>query len=144
MEGMIRYCVVKKSKGLFKKKSLYTHLLFVPVDPAQYMYLALVSQMTEEDNTYVAQLLVKLTDEIMEDTLRGEYEHFGKKFVEVEALKCKSSNPSQGKYIVNIPRKGSYIKSDLEIEYQVEYSIVDKRMYLLKGELDLIPGDAAS
>jgi len=144
MDEMIRYCVVKKSKGLFKKKSLYTHLLFVPIDPNQYMYLALVSQMTEEDNTYVAQLLVKLSDEIMEDTLRGEYEHFGTKFVEVEALKCKSSKPSQGKYIVNIPRKGSYIKSNLEIEYQVEYSTVDKRMYLLKGELDLIPGDAAS
>ena len=144
MDGMIRYCVVKKHKGVLKRSVLYTHLLFVPIDPNQYMYLALVSQMTEEDNTYVAQLLVKLSDEIMEDTLRGEYEHFGTKFVEVEALKCKSFNPSQGKYIVNIPRKGSYIKSNLEIEYQVEYSIVDKRMYLLKGELDLIPGDAAS
>ena len=144
MDGTIRYCVVKKSKGLFKKKSLYTHLLFVPVDPSQYMYLALVSQMTEEDNTYAAQLLVKLSDEIMEDTLRGEYEHFGKKFVEVEALKCKSSNPSQGKYLVNIPKKGSYIKSDLEIQYQLESSTAEKRMYLLKGELDLIPGDAAS
>jgi len=141
MEGMIRYCVVKKHKGVLKKHVLYTHLLFVPIDPNQYMYLALVSQMEEEDNTYVAQLLVKLSDEIMEDTLRGEHEHFGKNFVEVEALKCKSSNPSEGKYIVDIPREGSYIKSNLEIQYKLEYSTVDKRMYVLRGELNIATGE---
>lgn len=141
MDGMIRYCVVKKNKGVLKRSILYTHLLFVPVDPNQYMYLALVSQTAEEENAYVAQLLVKLTDEIMEGTLRGEYEHFGKRFVEVEALKCRSSNPSQGEYVINIPRKGSYIKSDLDIQYQLEYSTVEKRMYILKGELRLATGE---
>lgn len=145
MEGTIRYCVVKKSKGLFKKRYLYTHLFFIPVEPNKYIYLALVGKdVDDEEDTYAAQLLVKLTGEIMGDTLKGEYKYFGNNFVEVEALKCKSSNPSQGKYLVSIPKKGSHIKSDLEIEYQVEYSTVDKRIYLLKGELNLIPGDAAS
>lgn len=104
MEGIIRYCVVKKQKGVLKRSILYTHLLFVPVDPNQYMYLALVSQMTEEDNANATQWLVNLSNEIMEDTLKGEQEHFGKKFVEVEALKCKSFNPSPLAFAQNSPK----------------------------------------
>jgi len=105
------------------------------------MYLALVGQMTEKDDTYVAQLLVKLPDEILDDTIRGEHEHFGKKFVEVETLECRSSHSSQGRYVINIPRKGSYIRSDLDIQYRLEHSTVDKRIYELKGELRLATGE---
>jgi len=106
------------------------------------MYLALIgSDVDDQENTYAAQLLVKLSDEIMESTLAGEYEYFGKKYIELEALKCKSSSPSQGKYIVTIPKKGAYIKSNLEIEYQVEYSTVEKRIYLLKGDINLVSGE---
>ncbi|MBP9010916.1 MAG: hypothetical protein WAP08_09365 [Smithellaceae bacterium] len=145
MNGTIRYCVVKKRKGLLKRQPIYTHLFFIPIDPKKYMYLALIGKdVDDQENTYAAQLLVKLTDEIMDDTLAGEYEYFGKKFIELEALKCKSTSPSQGKYVVTIPKKGDYIKSNLEIEYQVEYSTVEKRIYLLKGELNLVSGDIAA
>ncbi|HPY04133.1 MAG TPA: hypothetical protein PL161_13005, partial [Spirochaetota bacterium] len=107
-----------------------------------YMYLALIGKdVDDQENTYAAQLLVKLSDEIMESTLAGEYEHFGKKFIELEALKCKSSSPSQGKYTITIPKKGAHIKSNLEIEYQVEYSTTDKRIYFIKGELNLVSGE---
>ena len=145
MNGTIRYCVMKKRKGLLKRQSVYTHLFFVPVDPKLYMYLALIGQnVDDQENTYAAQLLVKLSDEIMESTLAGEYEHFGKKFIELEALKCKSSNPSQGKYTITIPKKGVYIRSNLEIEYQVEYSTTDKRVYFIKGDLSLVSGDVTA
>jgi hypothetical protein len=136
---------MKKRKGLLKRQSVYTHLFFVPVDPKLYMYLALIGQnVDDQENTYAAQLLVKLSDEIMESTLAGEYEHFGKKFIELEALKCKSSNPSQGKYTITIPKKGVYIRSNLEIEYQVEYSTTDKRVYFIKGDLSLVSGDVTA
>ena len=129
MNGIIRYCVMKKRKGLLKRQPVYTHLFFIPVDPKLYMYLALIGQDVDgQENTYAAQLLVKLSDEIMESTLAGEYEHFGKKFIELEALKCKSSNPSQGKYTITIPKKGVYIRSNLDIEYKVEYTTPDKRI----------------
>ena len=145
MNGTIRYCVMQKRKGLLKRQPVYTHLFFIPVDPKQYMYLALIGKdIDDQENTYAAQLLVKLTDEIMDDTLVGEYEYFGKKFIELEALKCKSTSPIQGKYIVTIPKKGSYIRSNLEIEYKVEHSTIEKRIYLLKGELNLVSGDIPS
>lgn len=144
MDGTIRYCVMKKSKGLLKRQPVYTHLFYVPVDPKKYMYLALIGMdVDDQDNTFAAQLLLKLSDEIMENTLAGEHEYFGNKFMELEALKCKSSSPSQGKYILTIPKKGTYIRSNLEIEYQVEFSTVEKRIYLLKGELNLVSGDIA-
>jgi hypothetical protein len=133
---------MKKRKGLLKRQPVYTHLFFVPVDPKLYMYLALIGQdVDDQENTYAAQLLVKLSDEIMDETLAGEYDHFGKKFIELEALECKSSCTSQGKYLVKIPKKGSYIKSNLEIEYQLEYSTTDKRIYFIKGELNLVSGE---
>jgi len=139
MDGIIRYCVVKKYK---KRQPVYTHLLFVPTDPKKYLYLALVGKSIEdEENTYAAQLLVRLPEEILEDTIKGEHEYFGKKFMEVETLNCTSSNPSQGKYIISIPQKGNYFKSDIEIEYQLEYSTIERRVYLLKGEIDIISGD---
>lgn len=145
MNGTIRYCVVKKRKGLLKRQPIYTHLFFIPIDPKKYMYLALIGKdVDDQENTYAAQLLIKISDDIMESTLAGEYEYFGKKFIELEALKCKSTSPTQGKYIVTIPKKGDYIKSNLEIEYQVEYSTVEKRIYLLKGELNLVSGDIAA
>jgi len=142
MDGTIRYCVVKKYKGKLKREPAYTHLFFVPIDPLKYMYLGLIGKdLDDVPNTYAAKLLVKLPEEITEKTIQGEHEYFGKNFIEVEALNCISSNPSQGKYIISIPHKGDYIRSDLEIEYNLELSTVDMRIYILKGELNLVSED---
>lgn len=142
MDGTIRYCVVKKYSGMFiKKHKNNTHLFFIPIDPKKYMYVALIGQLSEEEDTYAAQLLIKLSEEIIDQTIEGEYEYFGDRFVEIESLKCKSSNPSPGKYIINIPQKGFNIKSNLEITYEVEYSTIARRIYLIKGDLTLITGE---
>ena len=142
MNGTIRYCVVKKYKGKLKREPVYTHLLFVPTDPQLYMYFGLIGKdLDDVPNKYAAQLLIKLPEEITEKTIQGEHKYFGKNFIEVEALNCTSSNPSQGKYIISIPQKGTYIKSDLEIEYQLELSTVDRRIYIIKGELNIVSGN---
>lgn len=139
MDGTIRYCVVKKYK---QREPVYTHLFFIPIDPMKYMYLGLIGKdLDDVPNTYAAKLLVKLPEEITEKTIQGEHEYFGKKFIEVEALNCSSSNPTQGKYIISIPQKGAYIKSDLEMEYQLELSTVEMKIYILKGELNIVSGD---
>jgi len=142
MDGIIRYCVVKKYKGiLIKKHKSNTHLFFIPIDPKKYMYLALVGQLTEEDDTYVAQLLVKIPEDIIDDTISGEYDYFGNRFVEIESIKCHSTNPSPGKYKITLVKKGFNIRSNLEIDYHVEYSTVNKRIYLVKGDLNLVTGE---
>ena len=76
MDGIIKYCIVKKYKGLFRRHPSNTHLFFIPVDPKKYMYLALIGKMTDdEDNLYASQLLVKLSEDIFEETLNGEIEY---------------------------------------------------------------------
>jgi hypothetical protein len=142
MDGIIRYCIVKKYSGILNKKhKSNTHLFFIPVDPKKYMYLALVGQLTEEDDTYAAQLLVKLQEEIIDDTITGEHEYFGNRFVEIESIKCHSTNPSPGNYVIKLLKKGINIRSNLEIQYQVEYSTVSRRIYLVKGDLNLVTGE---
>jgi len=144
MEGIIRYCVVKKYVGLSKKSPQNTHLFFIPVDPKKYMYLALVGKMSEEEienNVYAAQLLVRLPEEIVDETIQGEIEYFKNRFIEIEALPCKSANPSPGKYIITIPKKGFNIKSDIEINYQIEYSTNERRIYLINADLTLVTSD---
>lgn len=142
MNGTIKYCIVKRNRNIFHKKDqTNTHLLFVPVDPKKYMYLAVIGKMDEEEDTYATQLLVKFPSEIFEDTINSEIEYFGKRFIEVETLKCRSANPSPGKYIITIPKKGINILSNLELEYQLEYSTVGRRIYTLKGDLNLVTGD---
>lgn len=145
MDGIIRYCVVKKYQGAFRKKHAgNTHLFFIPIDPKQCMYVALVGQLTEEENTYAAQLLVKLDEDIVDATIEGEYEYFQDRFVEIESLPCRSHNPSPGKYIINLQKKGININSDLEISYQIEYSTVARRIYLINGDLNLVTGEISS
>jgi len=142
MDGTVRYLIVKKHKGsLNKKTASNTHLFFIPIDPKQFMYIAVIGQIEEEENTYVAQLLVKIPEDIIDDTINGEFEYFGDRLVEIESLECKSSNPSPGKYVINFPKKGMNILSDIELNYQVEYSTIQRRIYILKGNLNLVTGD---
>ena len=144
MDGTIKYCIVKKYKDVLKKNPQNTHLLFIPVDPKKYMYLALIGQMTgedESDNKYAAQLLVRIPEEIVEETIKGEQEYFGNRWIEVESLDCESSNPSPGKYVITIPKKGFNIKSDLELNYELEFSTVSRRIYTLVADLNLVTGE---
>jgi hypothetical protein len=145
MDGMIRYYIVTKYKGISKKNPQNTHLFFIPVDPKKYMYLALIGKMDEEeegsDNVYAAQLLVKIHDEVIDEIINGEIDYFKDRFIEVESLKCKSSNPSPGKYIITVQKKGFNIQSNVELDYQIEYSTAQRRIYTLKADLNLITGD---
>lgn len=142
MDGTIRYCVVKKYKGLLiKKHKNNAHLLIVPVAPKKYMYLILVGQLMDEDDSYIAQLLVKVPEESIDDLINGEYEYFKDRFVEVESIKCHSKNPSPGRYNIILSKKGFNIRSNLEISYHLEYSTNDKRYYLIKGDLNLVTGE---
>lgn len=150
MEGLIKYCIVKKFMGTSKKHPSNTHLLFVPVDPKNYMYLALIGKMVEEteegsdvtvDNRYAAQLLVRLPAEIIDNTIQGEKEYFKERFIEVESLDCRSANPSPGKYIITPLKKGFNIRSNIELDYQIEYSTSERRIYMLTGDLNLVTSE---
>ena len=84
--------------------------------------MGLIGQLTDEENTYAAQLFVKLPEDLLDETINGEMEYFGERLEEIEDLSRSSSNPGSGKYKVYFQKTGINIKSDLDIEYQAEYS----------------------
>ena len=142
MDGTFYYYILKNYKGaLIKKHKNNTHLFFIPVDPKKYMYVAIVGEMLEEDTnlekSYASQLLVRLSEDILDNTISGEQEYFGNRFIKIEELRCKSSAQSPGVYEITFPKKGFHILSDLQIEYQIEYSSSERRIYLIKGDLNL-------
>jgi hypothetical protein len=103
--------------------------------------MGLIGQLTDEERTYAAQLFVKLPEDLLEETINGEMEYFGERLEDMEDLSCTSSSPSPGKYIIQFPKTGINIKSDLELEYQTEYSTSNRRIYFVKGDLNLEMGD---
>jgi hypothetical protein len=142
MDGNFYYYVLKQYKGILRKEhDRNTQLFFVPVDPKKYMYLIVIGKSEDEEKTWLSQLLVRVTDEVIEDTIYGESEYFGDRFVEVENIKCKSTNPSPGKYLINFPKKGINVLSNLEIDYRLEYSTSKNRIYSIKGDLNLVTGE---
>jgi hypothetical protein len=142
MKGTTRYFILKRTPGrLDKKSSSNTHLFFIPVDPHHYMYIGLIGQLTDEERTYAAQLFVKLPEDLLDETINGELEYFGERLEDMEDLNCTSFVSSPGKYIIQFPRTGNNIKSDLELVYQTEYSSSDRKIYFVKGDLNLVMGD---
>jgi len=142
MDGTLHYYILKNYEGkLIKKHKNNTHLFFIPVDPKKYMYLILVGKIEDEEGIFASQLLVRLDEDILDDTIKGEIEYFGERFEKIESLKCKSSKKNSGKYQINFQKTGSHILSNLEIEYQIEYSSESRRIYLIKGDLNLTTGE---
>jgi len=145
MDGKITYCILKKYKGILIKKHKYNiHLFFIPTDLNKYLYLVLLGQVEDEDNTYAAVLMAKIPEQIIDQTIEGESEYFGDRFVEIEELNCKSSSQAPGTYLIKIPKKGYNIISDLEINYKVEHSTVNRRIYFIKGNLNLVTGEVSN
>lgn len=139
MTESLYYFILKNYKGLLRKKhKSNNHLFLVPTGTKKYMYLAIIGKLEDEENTYVAQLLVRISDDIVDKMIEGEKDYFSSRFVEVEKLNCKVLNPSSGEYIVKLKEKGENILSNLEINYQVEYSTNARRLYFIKGDLNLI------
>ena len=79
---------------LFLLFFIESSIFFIPVDPKKYMYLALVGKMSDEEseednNVYAAQLLVRLPEEIVDETIQGEIEYFCKKchYIDLKPIK---------------------------------------------------------
>ena len=142
MDGILHYFVLKNYKGILRKKlKSNTHLFFIPVPPNKYVYVALIGQLDDEENTYASQLLVRIPEDLLEQTINGEIEYFGDRFVEVERLPCKSSAQAPGNYLITFKKKGYNILSNLDLKYGIEYSTSGRKIYLLHGNFNLITGE---
>lgn len=142
MDGTFYYYILKNYVGSVNKKHKNnTHLFFIPVEPKKYMYVILIGKLEDKENTFASQLLVRLDEELLDGLINGEMEHFGDRFVEIESRECKSLAQAPGKYLITFPKKGINILSDLEVEYQLEYSSQSRKIYTINGNLNLVTGE---
>ena len=142
MNGTIYYFVLKNYKGIFSKKhKSNNHLLLIPIENDRYRYFLIVGKMEDDENTYACQLLATIKEDLLDDFISGEIEYFKGRFVEIEKLNCKTSQQAPGNYIIKLLKKGYNLLSNLILQYQIEYSTVNKRIYLLKADLNLVVSD---
>lgn len=145
MPDVLYYCVLKNYKGIFRKKFRgNTHLFFIPLDNNLYGYFSLIGKMVDEPqdlpegfNRYACKLIVKIPADIVQTVIDHQIDYFKGRLQVVEQVECKVKKMSDGTYFIDT-NKGHFIKSDLILAYQVEYSTPEKRVYTIDGSLDFM------
>jgi len=144
MQDVLYYCVLKDYKGIFRKKFRgNTHLFFIPLDNNTYGYFSLIGKMIDEPqdlpegfDRYACKLIVKIPTEIVSTVIDHQVEYFKGRLQIVEQVACQTKKTSEGYFIDT--NRGNFIKSDLILLYQPEYSTFDKRIYTIDGNLDFM------
>lgn len=141
MTRTLYYCVLKNYKGRFIKVHRgNTHLFLIPVSDDEYLYLGLIGGMVGEENRYATQLIVRIPSEIIIPFINHEIKYFGGRFEVVSKVKAEGVKKEAGKYEVNVLAPSYYIKSDLNLTYELEYSTPNRRIYVLDGQLKFMAG----
>jgi len=132
------YFVLKNYRGIFKKKFVgNSHIFLIPRTEDDYLYLALLGNIVDEENTYACVLISRIPDDIIDSLIEGEHDHFGNRFELIEELNVRFSCEQIGIYDIELEGKSKYILSDLEITFNSKLSSSSKKIYIIKGKLNL-------
>jgi len=139
MDRQIYYCILKKYKGLFKKKFVgVTHLFIVPRTDYDYLYLALLGERSEVTGTYACVYITRIPDEILDFVVSGEKEYFGNRFEIIEQKTAEVKTLQKGTYLIKLKEDSDvFLKKEIVVTYQEEESTPKKRIYNLVSKLDL-------
>lgn len=133
-----RYYVLKKYNGVFiKKHSGNIHIIYAPINSNESMYLVIVGKLLKDSNSYVCQLILRESPENVNKVIELEKEKFKNNYILIEELSCKVNDLDQGKYEYLFSNKGKYIKSDLSLIFEPEYSDEKNKIFVLKGNIEL-------
>lgn len=139
MDRQVYYCILKKYKGLFKKKFVgVTHLFILPRTESDYLYLALLGERSEVTGTYACVYITRIPDEILDNIIAGEKEYFGSRFEIIEHKLAEVKTVQKGAYLVRLKEDSDvFLKKEILLTYQEEESTPKKRIYNLVSRLDL-------
>jgi len=131
------YCVLKNYKGIFKKKNVgNTHLFFIPLPDNKYLYLSMIGEIEDQKGSYATQLVTKIPADILDEVIDGELEYFKDRYEVVEKVNAIPTEEAAGIYNIKISKKGEMILSDLRVEFNVDFSTNDRRIYTLTGKFN--------
>jgi hypothetical protein len=139
MDRQVYYCILKKYKGLFKKKFVgVTHLFILPRTDSDYLYLALLGERVEVTGTYACVYITRVPDEILSDIINGEQEYFGDRFEIIEHKLAEVKTLQKGTYLIKLKEDSDvFLKKEILLTYQEKESTPKKRIYNLVSKLDL-------
>jgi hypothetical protein len=151
MQGILYYCVLKNYSGLFRKKFRgNTHLFFIPLDNGIYGYFGLIGEMIDKKEglpegfeQYACKLILKLPEDVVKTVIDHQIEYFKGRLQIIEEVQVSVKKIGEGQYFIDTNR-GNFIKSDLVVKYQLEYSSSDKRIYTIDGNLDFMSTEISS
>lgn len=136
----ITYGIIKTYKGLFTKKHIgNTQILVIPGDRT-FTVLNLVGRM--ESGKEASQLILRTGLEHLEKFL--DFYKRDENFITIEELPCKVKEKGGNNYTVIIPKKGKYIKSNLDITFEPEYSSGSIQIYFIDGKFTLVKEERLS
>ena len=133
MSDIIRYCVFKTYKGLFIKKHAGNSHMIMFSSPTSTILLNILGKI--DDGNMAAQLVYRADS--MEETNILNALKSDKNFVVVEELSCKTIEKQKTDLVITIPKKGSFILSNLSITFEPEHSSGNTQIYFIKGKFAL-------
>lgn len=136
------YYVLKNYKGIFKKKHTgNVHIIVVPTSMTESLYLVIVGEIIKEPNSFACQLVIRQSPGFVEKVIQTEQEKFKNNLILIENLPCRVNDLGQGKYEYTFNKTGKYIKSDLSLTFEPEYTTDTTKIYVLRGNIDLETND---
>jgi len=146
MEKQVYYCVLKKYKGLVKKKFVgVTHLFILPRTDYDYAYVALLGERLEVSGTYACLYITRIPDDILDTIVSGEKEYFGNRFEVIEQKLAEVKTVVKGSYLIKLKEESNvFPKKSILLTYQAEESTPKKRIYNLTSKLDLTTREVGS
>jgi len=139
-----KYYVLKNYKGIFKKKHTgNVHIILLPISMSESLYLVVIGEIIKDPNSFACQLVVRQSPEFINRVVQMEQKKFGGNFILLEDLPCRVNDLGQGKYNYVFTNTGQYIKSDLDLDFEPEYSDNKMKIYVLRGNIDLETNDVS-
>lgn len=133
-----KYNILKMYSGIFRKKhNGNVHTIVAPVSDRELIYLVIIGEIIKEPNAYACALVTRTPPAVMNDIIENEKRLLGERYFTLETLKCSGEDLGQGKYEYKFNTSGYYIKSSLSLTYDPEYSTDKKRIYILRGQINL-------
>lgn len=146
MSQMLRYYVIRTYKGVFRKKHVgNTHLLIAPINSNEFMMLIILGEVVgDREDKYASVLSLRRPLAYLTPIIDSMKQSIGDRMTEVESVACTPKMIKKGDYVLRLPKKGVFLKSDLKITYEPEFSDAVKKIYLIDGVIDLVTSGVSS
>lgn len=137
-----KYYVLKNYKGIFRKKHTgNVHVIIAPINMNVSLYLVIIGEIINEPNTFVCHMVIRQSPEFINKVIDIEQKKFGDNFILLENSPCRINDLGEGKYEYIFSNTGQYIKSDLSLTFNPDYTTDKVKIYILRGNIDLETND---